>query len=100
MFNAAASAAPVLDVVKDTDTVIEPAKAWAVKLWDDPVTPMDYVSHTLQKILLVDRVTAEHLMLTAHNDGHAIVFHGIREAAEAKVAQFHTAVLNASLVEA
>lgn len=47
-----------------------------VVLYNDDHTPMDYVSHIIQYACKVDPITAQNIMLIAHNKGRASAFAG------------------------
>jgi ATP-dependent Clp protease adaptor protein ClpS len=73
-------------------------EAWVVLLFDDPVNTMAYVAAALRAVLHVDGPTAEHLMMTAHNEGRAAVFSGDRDEAERICVDLHGWSLNATVV--
>ncbi len=75
----------------------ELAGTWNVLVFDDPVNLMDYVVKVFQKVFGYPREKAEHLMLTVHNTGKALVWTGERERAELYVQQLHGFQLQASL---
>lgn len=52
-----------------------------VVLWNDPVTLMDVVVRILRRVFGYGRDRAEHLMLTAHREGKAVVWTGPRDEA-------------------
>ena len=73
----------------DIDEVSEPAKAWVVIVWNDPVNLMSYVVYVLQKLFGYSREKATKLMLDVHHKGKAVVSHGTREQAEVDVSRLH-----------
>ena len=80
-------AAPELDEV--TDLQAAPLEPWEVVVWNDPVNLMSYVVRVFRTYFgySVERATA--LMLSVHNDGHAIVATGPRETMEVHAQAMH-----------
>ena len=76
------------------------AGVWNVLVFDDPVNLMDYVTKVFQKVFGYARPKAEHLMMTVHTAGKALVWTGERERAELYVQQLHGYQLQASLEKA
>ena len=48
-----------------------PAPLWSVKIFNDDLTPMEFVVHVLQQVFDLDRNAAMRLMLHAHHHGTA-----------------------------
>jgi len=88
-----------LDVapVVDSDTTTEKDVPYNVFLWNDPITPMNVVTRALKKIFGIGKEKAEQLMMTAHNNGKAVVWTGEREKAESYCIQLQTHGLMASV---
>src|ERR1039458_9627077 len=70
---------------------------WNVMVWNDPITPIQYVVLVLRKLFGYDHATATRLMLQVHNEGRAVVATQPREQAEVSVAQLHAVGLQATL---
>lgn len=90
--------APASDTLDDTSTEesISPDTGWNTLLFNDPVNLMGYVTAALISVLQVTPEQAHELMVQAHDQGRALVFHGTREEAEDKVAALHAFTLNAA----
>ncbi len=73
----------------DLGEVAEPARAWVVIVWNDPINLMSYVTFVFQKLFGYSREKAERLMLQVHHEGKAVVSSGVREKAEADTARLH-----------
>jgi ATP-dependent Clp protease adaptor protein ClpS len=61
------------DTLEKVDIITEEPGYYNVIFFNDEVTPMDFVIEVLQKIFKHDLVKSQHLMLTVHNDGSAVV---------------------------
>jgi len=85
--------APVVN--SDTDQQLD--DPYNVFLWNDPITPMNVVVRALKKIFGMSAEKAEQLMLTAHNNGKAVVWTGEREKAEGYCVQLQVSGLMASV---
>lgn len=59
------------DLLSRTDDHVSPVRPWTVVLWNDDVNTQEFVTYTLMRVLQVDQLTAESLMLTAHLEGRA-----------------------------
>lgn len=66
-----------------------PDVPWQTVVWNDPVNLMSYVVHVFRTYFGFSRERANELMLAVHNDGHAVVAEGPREAMEAHVRAMH-----------
>lgn len=58
--------------VRERIDIMEPHK-WAVILWNDDFTTMDFVVKVLREVFLKSEQEAEHLMLRVHKEGQAVV---------------------------
>jgi ATP-dependent Clp protease adaptor protein ClpS len=65
------------------------ARPWIVIVWDDPVNLMSYVTYVFETYFGFPRAAAEHLMLTVHLQGRAVVASGPREQMEMHVEAMH-----------
>ena len=70
---------------------------WQTVVWDDPVNLMNYVSFVFRSYFGYSKERAEQLMLRVHNEGHAVVATGNREAMERHVVAMHGFGLTATL---
>ena len=57
--------------------------AWKVLIHNDDKTPFDYVIHTLESVFMLSEEIADHIALTAHEHGAAVVVIRRRVEAEA-----------------
>ena len=81
--------APVEQEVTASDVVLRPDRPWVTVVWDDPINLMSYVTHVFMTYFGYPRERAEHLMLSVHHDGKAVVSSGTREQMERDVAAMH-----------
>ncbi|MEO1834517.1 MAG: ATP-dependent Clp protease adapter ClpS [Akkermansiaceae bacterium] len=81
-------------------TATELEGTWDVVVFDDPVNLMGYVTKVFEKVFGYPRERAEHLMMTVHLDGKALVWTGTRERAELYAQQLQSYQLQASLEKA
>lgn len=79
-----ATAMPELASDVDVSSKEEVETPYSTLLWNDPVNLTEQVTYVLMRVLKMDRVRAEAAMWEAHQNGHAAVFSGAREEAEAK----------------
>ncbi|WP_189112516.1 ATP-dependent Clp protease adapter ClpS [Pilimelia terevasa] len=63
---------------------------WQTIVWDDPVNLMTYVTWVFQKLFGYSRERAEELMLDVHEQGRAVVSHGVRERMEYDASRLHS----------
>lgn len=56
-----------------TQVGLDEPHQWAVTLWNDDFTTMDFVVQVLVDVFLKSEADALHLMLTVHKSGHAVV---------------------------
>lgn len=77
-------AEPVIGTVErtDIDTTIRQLRPWNVLVWDDDVTPMDFVVDLFMTLFSYDEQKATSLMLQIHLTGKTIVISCPRERAE------------------
>lgn len=77
-----------------TTTVVEETRvterAWAVVVWDDPVTPMAVVTLVFQKVFGYSESRSTQLMLQVHHDGKSAVWSGARDRAESYCVKLHS----------
>lgn len=83
------SVATLPDAIEETDFEARSDSPWQTVVWDDPVNLMSYVVHVFQEYFGFPRATAERLMLSVHNTGHAVVAEGAREQMELHVQAMH-----------
>ncbi len=57
--------------IRERIEIKEPHK-WAVILWNDDFTTMEFVVSMLREVFLKDEAQAEQLMLKVHEQGHAV----------------------------
>lgn len=79
----------VPDVEEDRDLQAAPDHPWELVVWDDPVNLMSYVVRVFRTYFGYSREHATRLMLSVHNDGHAVVATGPREPMEAHAQAMH-----------
>ena len=65
------------------------ARPWVVRVWNDPVNLMSYVTYVFQSHFGFDALEAERLMWQVHTEGSAVVASGNRELMEIHVAAMH-----------
>ncbi|MDR2703195.1 MAG: ATP-dependent Clp protease adapter ClpS [Cellulomonadaceae bacterium] len=70
---------------------------WTVRVWNDPVNLMDYVTYVFMSHFGYPRAQAEDLMWQVHNEGSAAVATGNREQMEVHVQAMHQAGLWATM---
>ncbi len=90
------------DVEEQVETKVEAAfeRTWGVVVWNDPVNTMSYVTFVFQKVLKMDRSTAERHMLEVHHKGRSLVASETRERAEFLVHQIQAFGLKATMEKA
>jgi ATP-dependent Clp protease adaptor protein ClpS len=74
--------------VVDESLVTE--RAWAVVVWDDPVTPMAVVTLVFQKVFGYSESRSTQLMLQVHHEGKSAVWSGARDRAESYCVKLHS----------
>lgn len=87
------------EVEESTGTKVEQAfdRTWGVVVWNDPINTMTYVTFVFQKVLKMDRPTAERHMLEVHKQGKSLVASETRERAEFLVHQLQSFGLKATM---
>ena len=70
---------------------------WHVVVHNDPVNLMSYVTMVFQRVFGYPRDKAERHMLEVHQQGHSILWSGMRERAELYVQQLHGYLLLATI---
>jgi ATP-dependent Clp protease adaptor protein ClpS len=87
------------DVEEEVETKVETAfeRSWGVVVWNDPINTMTYVTFVFQKVLKMDRATAERHMLEVHHKGKSLVANETRERAEFLVHQIQSFGLKATM---
>ncbi len=80
-----------------TDERTELARPWKVIVHDDPITLMNYVTMTFQRIFGYPHEKAHALMMEVHTTGRSVVWAGAREQAEMYVLKLHAAYLLATM---
>ncbi len=90
------------DVEEQVETKVEAAfeRTWGVVVWNDPVNTMSYVTFVFQKVLKMDKATAERHMLEVHHKGKSLVASETRERAEFLVHQIQSFGLKATMEKA
>ncbi|MCL2652302.1 MAG: ATP-dependent Clp protease adapter ClpS [Propionibacteriaceae bacterium] len=79
---------------------IAPLTPWVTVVWNDPVNLMTYVTYVFMTYFGYPREKAEHLMMTVHLQGRAIVSEGGRETMELDAAAMQGYGLWATLEQA
>lgn len=77
------------DLDREPRLTVAPNTPWQTVVWNDPVNLMSYVVHVFRTYFGFPRERANELMLAVHNDGHAVVAEGPREAMEAHARAMH-----------
>lgn len=78
---------PDLDEV--ADLYAAPLEPWQLVVWNDPVNLMSYVARVFRTYFGYSHERANQLMLSVHQDGHAIVATGPRETMEVHAQAMH-----------
>lgn len=73
----------------DEQLTSAPLVPWQLVVWDDPVNLMSYVARIFRTYFGFPEEKANRLMLTVHNDGHAVVVTGPRETMEMHAQAMH-----------
>ena len=79
----------------ETDLALE--GLWRVVVLNDPVNLMSYVVLVFKKVFGFDEATARKHMMEVHEQGHSVVWVGLREKAEAYTFTLHQWHLSAIL---
>lgn len=91
---------PRTDEAPSVDDATQPRRLWQTVVWDDPVNLMNYVTRVFRDYFGYRQDIAERLMLSVHNDGHAVVSEGPREHMELHAHAMHDYGLWATVREA
>ncbi|MET0159849.1 MAG: ATP-dependent Clp protease adapter ClpS [Acidimicrobiales bacterium] len=83
------STSPAEVDVPDVDDVVDPDRPWIVRVGNDPINLMSYVTYVFQKLFGYSLEKATSLMLDVHEKGRAVVSNGTREKAELDVFRLH-----------
>lgn len=75
--------------VIDEQLTSAPLVPWQLVVWDDPVNLMSYVARIFRTYFGYPKEKADRLMLTVHNEGHAVVATGPRETMEVHAQAMH-----------
>ena len=82
-------ATPDIEAITDQMTELEPQ--WRVIIHNDDVTPYDFVVQLLMSIFKLSNELSDHIALTAHITGQALVVTRLRREAEMLAAKAHFA---------
>lgn len=82
-------ALPEIHIIEETDTELEPM--YTVIIYNDDVTPMNFVVEVLKQIFFLGNDRAAEIMLAAHVKGSAYVQTLPRIEAEKRVQRAHQA---------
>jgi ATP-dependent Clp protease adaptor protein ClpS len=74
-------------VVQESKPKLERPPLYKVILLNDDYTPMDFVTHILQRFFAMEQAAAVRVMLQVHVEGRGVCGTYTREIAETKVAQ-------------
>ena len=72
---------------------------WMVRVWNDPVNLMSYVTYVFETHFGLPRVEAQRLMWMVHTEGSAVVAIGNREPMEMHVIAMHGFGLQATMAK-
>ncbi len=89
MLPIANTVAPNIEIITRQATELEPP--WRVIIHNDDITPYDFVVHLLMSIFKLAEPFADHIALTAHLTGRALVVIRPKREAETLVAKSHFA---------
>lgn len=88
-FEAPAGAPAVAtDPVRETEQMLEPL--YLILVHNDDTTPFEYVLNILARVFLLSDELAEHVAMTAHQEGRAIVMLRPRDEAKRLIAVAHS----------
>ena len=86
-------AIPEIEIIEETDTELEPL--YRVIIYNDTVTPMDFVVQVLKNQFYLSNNKAAKIMFTAHVYGTAYVQTLARSEAEKRINNAHSEANNA-----
>ncbi len=78
----------VADPVRETEQLLEPL--YLILVHNDDTTPFQYVLDILARVFLLSDEIAEHVAMTAHQEGRAIVMLRPRDEAKRLIAVAHS----------
>ena len=84
---------PEIEIIEETETELEPL--YRVIIYNDHVTPMDFVVHVLKTIFYLSNDKAAEIMFTAHIYNTAYVQTLQRTEAEKRIQRAHAEANNA-----
>lgn len=84
---------PEIEIIEETETELEPL--YRVIIYNDHVTPMDFVVYVLKTVFYLANDRAAEIMLTAHYYGTAYVQTLAKSEAEKRVSKAHFEANNA-----
>ena len=84
---------PEIEIIEETETELEPF--YRVIIYNDHVTPMDFVVHVLKTIFYLSNDKAAEIMFTAHIYNTAYVQTLQRTEAEKRIQRAHAEANNA-----
>ena len=79
------------EIIEITDAEIEHESRYRILIHNDDVTPFEFVFMVLRKVFKLSREIAEHVTLTAHIKGVALVIVRPKSEAETLVKKAHLA---------
>ena len=80
-------ALPEIEIIEETETELEPL--YRVIIYNDDVTPMNFVVNILKTIFFLGNDKAADIMLTAHINGNAYVQTLPQSEAETRINKAH-----------
>jgi ATP-dependent Clp protease adaptor protein ClpS len=84
-------------VIEEVEAETSLARPWNVLVHDDPISLMNFVTLTLQKVFGYGHNKAHRMMMEVHTQGRSVVWTGAREQAELYVFKLHGSQLRATL---
>ena len=84
---------PDIQIIEETETELEPF--YRVIIYNDHVTPMDFVVHILKNCFFLSSSKAADIMFTAHIYGTAYVQTLAKSQAQKRISQAHAEAHNA-----
>ncbi|MGL4649122.1 MAG: ATP-dependent Clp protease adaptor ClpS, partial [Caldilineaceae bacterium] len=79
---------PGVVTARETRQVLEPQ--YLIFIHNDDVTPFEYVLSILGRVFLLSEEIAEHVAMTAHSEGRAVVMVRPRDEAKRLIAVAHS----------
>ena len=84
---------PEIEIIEETDTELEPL--YRVLIYNDNITPMDFVVHVLKNDFYLSNDKAADITLTAHVYGSAYVQTLAKSEAKKRIDKAHSEAHNA-----